>query len=178
MNLAMKKWIFSTVLVCSIALLFGQTDTKQMRLSLLGGYPLGFFGATQYGFHAAVNPVFRLSQHWSVEGQVSYSTMTFKRSDDFFGHDGGNTLNFNALVGARLYLIKENYLIRPFIHGLIGYGYSKDVEYNADNILITNYAGPISFSTGLFLEIKDKINIGVGLEGPTSNILVKLGYTF
>jgi hypothetical protein len=174
----MKKWTLSLVLAFSTAFLYAQNEPKPLRFGIFAGYPLGVFSVPQSGFHLSLNPIYRRNQHWSIESQVSFSTMRFKRNNSFLGHDGGNTLNINVLVGGRVYFVKESRQTRPYFQALVGYGYSKNTEFNANNVLITSNEGPFSFSMGTFLEFKNKFNIGLGLEGASANIVAKIGYTF
>lgn len=177
LSLIMKKSIFLVIFILAIASV-SQAQNRPFGGAVFLGYPMGIFDAPSSGIHFSINPLYRISGLFSLEGQVSYSNLKYRRTDDFFGHNGGSTQNLNLLVGGRLYFIKESRKIRPFIHLLLGYGSGYDKYYNADNAIKLDKTGPLGASLGLNIEALHKFSIGIGVEGPTPNILVKAGYQF
>ena len=173
----MNQLIFFPIFTLAVAT-YSHAQDRPFGGSVFLGYPMGVFVAPSSGIHFSINPLYRVSGFFSLDGQVSYSNLKYSRTDDFFGHDGGNTQNLNVLVGGRIYFIKESRKIRPFIHLLLGYGSGYDKYYNADNIFRTDKTGPLGASLGFNIEIFHKFSIGIGIEGPTPNILVKAGYQF
>jgi hypothetical protein len=155
----------------------GQSEVKKIRTGIFIGYPLGLFDLPKSGFHLSINPTYSFNQHLAAEGQLSYSKMNFKRSDNFFGHDGGDAANFNLLVGLRLYILKEKHKTRPYLRVLYGYGAGHNTEYNANGVLAKEKLVGVSGSADFCLEVNKKWNFGLGLEGSYPSIGLKVGYT-
>jgi hypothetical protein len=173
----MKQLIFLSIFTLAVAT-HSHAQDRSFGGTVFIGFPLGVFDIPASGIHFSINPLYRVSGFFSLEGQVSYSNMKYNRSDDFFGHDGGSTQNLNLLVGGRVYVTKESRKIRPFIHLLLGYGRGHDKYYDASNIFRTEETGPLGITMGLNLEVFHSFSIGLGVEGPTPNIVAKMGYKF
>ena len=85
------------------------------------GYPFGVFDSPNAGIHLGYNPTYRLWSQLSLEGQASVTYGRFKRDSGTFAQDGGNLLHLNFLTGLRLYVLKPDKRVRPYLNYLGGY---------------------------------------------------------
>jgi outer membrane protein W len=174
----MKKTIlFACCAIFSIGALSAQSAAK-LGAGIFVGYPLGVFDLPNAGFHIGIHPTWKLSQHFSLEGQLSYTKATYNRTSATFGHDGGDFKNVNALAGLRIYFAKEHRNVRPYINAMLGYGKGTNREYTSANLLNTTTEGPVGISLGFFVEIRQHWNIGLNIEGPQTTLMPKIGYSF
>ncbi len=178
----MKSRIFVVILwsmACS-TFISAQDDTRQSKFnfSISVGYPIGIFDLPKSGYHAAANVTYPFNDYFELEGQVSFTGMKFNRATNTFAHDGGEIKNFNLLGGIRIYVLSHYSNVRPYINFLMGYGNGINNEYNDQNTLIKSTTGPLGYSAAFNVEIKTKYLVAVSIEGPTANIVAKVGYQF
>lgn len=182
MKKIMKLIVAAFLIVNSLNQSFAQSSNSEQSFihhTINVGFPLDAFDTPDLGLYAGYNFHAPINQRFSAEGQVSFSYSKFERDSDFFAHDGGKSISVNLLVGSRFYILKEDKNVRPYINALIGYNYSTVSEYRNDILLETTFNG-IGLSAGAYLEIKERFNIGAGLEsvGNEAALILKMGYSF
>lgn len=123
------------------------------------------------GYHIGLNPCWSLSNHISIEGQLSYAAVEIDGA--FISGAQGTVKTFNALAGGRLYILSPEKNVRPYINLLLGGMLSDDQSENTTN---RNPEFGVGLSTGAFLEIK-RFVVGVSFDTP-SNLILKAGYNF
>lgn len=156
-------------------------EVKPFKTTATVGLPLGFFDVANFGVQLGLNPSYRLSSRFTLEGQVAATYQTFSRDSDTFAHDGGSTFSVAALVGLRFYLAREEKNNRPYINFLTGYGYLKDEEYIGGNATLTAFKEDgLAYSMGFYLDLKEKFLLGLAAEGVSDDgmLVLKFGYTF
>lgn len=122
------------------------------------------------GFHLGVNPSIRITQRFSIEGQVSY--MNSQITSSFLSGNVGSINSINTLAGGRWYLNDEEKTTRFFVNLLGGLNYfNEKIDNRADR---DQY--DVGASVGGFVEL-NKILIGLSYETP-QNVVLKLGYSF
>jgi len=125
------------------------------------------------GWHIGVNPGFSVSEYFAVEAQVSY--FNTKITGSFLSGDTGKAHAVNGLIGPRLYFTPQDAKVRPYINGLIGGLYNREIkERIGGTSTISEF--DIGFSGGAFVEI-DKFVVGLSYDTP-QNLILKVGYSF
>ncbi len=163
----MKKLILIFLLLTSISTTYAQ----EKPLSILGfggiGGPLLDSGISYY---AGLNPSYRLSQRFSLEGQLSYLFTNINST--FLSGNMGTSNTINTVVGGRLYLMSEEKKTRLYINTLLGLSYTQETINN----IVRNGDLNIGFSGGVFID-RSNLVVGVSFDALQFPIL-KLGYTF
>ena len=157
---------------------FGNENIKSSRNhTIFLGYGLYLF--SDFGTGGAVGYSYTIpkTKRIDLEGALYLSNQKFKRTSDMFARDGGKITSFNALFGVRYNLVKREDKAKVFTNFLLGYNYTEDFEYYADNVFNKDYLHLLGCSIGIYSIFKNGINIGIGVESYPS-LFLKLGYTF
>ena len=155
-----------------------ESTGNKVKFAISVGYPMGVFDFPKTGYHAAVNVTYPFNAYFELEGQLSFSGMKFNRASNKFAHDGGEVKNLNLVGGIRVYVRSQDSRFRPYVNFLIGFGNGINNEYNDANSLVKTTTGPLGYSTAFNVIIDEKYIVALGVEGPTTNIVAKVGYQF
>lgn len=125
-----------------------------------------------YGVSIGFNSSYSISEHFSMEGQISYNYT--KITHAFISGNKGYRNQGNLLVGGRLYFNKSTAKTRYYMNALVGGGIIHLPEsLNGSN---KNPSFNLGFSSGLYVE-KPKFIAGIALEAPMG-FIAKIGYKF
>lgn len=119
------------------------------------------------GFHAGVNPSYKLSNRFALEGQVSFSYTDI--SSAFLSGKRGSVSASNFLTGGRLYLNPNSKKSIFYLNLLAGLNVIK--EKSEGLVLGTEYG--FGFSTGGFVNLSG-LTLGITYDTP-QNLVLKLG---
>ena len=117
------------------------------------------------GFHIGLNPAYSISNRFAIEGQVSFAYV--KINGAFISGEQNTQSNFNALLGARFYILSKEKKARPYLNLLIGGMQNQESDYMEFTV---------GASTGVFVDI-NRFLVGLSFETP-GNVILKVGYTF
>lgn len=162
-----KIFVLSLLLALTITAVQAQKSTFHTNATLGIGTPILDNGTS---YHIGVNPFYELSNHFAVEGQVSFAYSNITGS--FLSGDKKKEYSFNALAGPRLFFTKPDKKIRPYINFLLGLNYLDEREGSEAKRTGSN----VGFSTGVYVNI-NQVLVGLSVEAPNL-FLLKLGYTF
>jgi hypothetical protein len=161
-----KKIIFALLLFLSIT---SQAQDRPFTFSTTVGVTMPILD-NGLGFHLGINPAYPVSEHFYVEGQLSY--LYTRVGASFLSGEQANIHAFNALAGGRLYLNKEMQTNRFYLNLLLGGNFQqerKDSETSGHDF------GP-GFSAGSFLQ-REAFLLGLSYDTP-QNLVLKAGYVF
>jgi hypothetical protein len=122
------------------------------------------------GFHIGLNPHYSLTNHFGIEGQVSFIRTQIKSA--FVSGRSGTANTINTLLGARFYFNAPGKKVRPYINLLIGGMYNDEEKEGLD--LDPEFG--LGLSAGTFVEINEFV-LGVSFDTP-SHLIFKAGYRF
>ena len=180
MQMNIRVLLFFLFVLCGKSAISAQEEStgNKFSFSISVGYPIGIFDFPKTGYHAAVNVTYPFNAFFELEGQLSFSGMKFKRATNNFAHDGGEVKNLNLVGGIRVYMRSQDRRFRPYVNFLIGFGNGINNEYDDANSLVKTTTGPLGYSTAFNVIIDEKYIVALGVEGPTTNIVAKVGYQF
>jgi len=164
----LPKVILSTFLVLITLSLFAQKGTYKTAATIGITTPLLDNGT---GFHIAINPIYGIGSHIALEGQVAYGNA--KITGSFLSGNQGKLISFNALAGARAYLLSPEKNTRPYLNLLVG---GVRLLETRDNQPAGNPDYFFGFSVGAHVEIS-KFMVGLSYEN-FGLVILKAGYHF
>jgi outer membrane protein W len=113
-----------------------------------------------------------------VEGEVSFSYMNYRRDySGFWGHNKGQTFQWQALTGLRYYFVGESHRNRPYMTLLTGYSFMKDEAYR-DGRLWTERLSSFQLLGTVNLEIKKHFVLTIGFHSVPMLSVARIGYQF
>lgn len=151
------------------------SNNKTNTISL-GYIPTMGLDAPTFGLHLGYNKVFSTTRRFVPEFQASYSFATFEGNAGFFAHGDGNLQIVNILGGSRFYILKREQKANLYLNLLAGYAVVFDKKIKQEGTIKDTEHG-LGLSTGLFLETKNNITLGISVE-TYATAVVKIGYNF
>lgn len=116
------------------------------------------------GIHLGLNPSVKMTNYFSLEGQVSYIRF---EGTKFISGEELNTKSFNALAGGRLYILNKEKSFRPYINLMGGVNSLMEDTTEVD----------FGFTAGVYGEFNEKFLVGVAVES-YAFFVGKIGYQF
>ncbi len=176
----MQKLLSVLIGLLFISQAIGQSDKNTNSIYL--GYPAAIFDAPDFGIYLAYDKEWVKRDRISLEASAAYSYLKFDRDSNNFAHDGGSTNTIILVGGPRLYFNKSDKSTRVFINLLVGPGLVMDSEYRNDGVSAEEYLSEqtmfrLGFSSGAYIQIKNKFIFGLALE-TYGAMVYKLGYRF
>lgn len=150
-------------------IVFAQAQDQKTPVSLTTGLTIPILD-NGLGLHVGLNPAWGISEHFYLEGQLSY--LYTRVGASFLSGEKSNSHAFNALVGGRLYLNAANQENRFYLNWLLGGNYQREIE---DSGSATDQFG-LGFSGGGYWQRKAFL-LGLSYDTP-QNLVLKTGYVF
>ena len=122
-----------------------------------------------WGINAGYNPVFLLSDHFSIEALAGYGFT--KITGQFLSGDQELIHTSSLLLGPRIYFLKKDKRIRPYLNVLAGPSLTFNKEEGHE---ITQSFG-LGLSTGIFIDIS-QVMLGIYIASP-DEIDIRFGYS-
>ena len=156
--------LFVILLLCT-----HQLKAQNNELSIMPsiGFASGLFDGQ--GYYIGVNPVKKLTDRFSAEGQISFISAS---GAAFLSGTQQNVQSLGMLLGGRFYLNSQENKTRFYLNTLIGLNYNNTENENRPRI--EEYA--LALSGGVFVAL-NKTTIGLGFDTP-QYFMLKVGYMF
>ena len=123
-----------------------------------------------FGPYLGINPAFKIAPIFSLEAQASY--MYTYISGSFLSGEKRHLHVSSVVLGFRLYFLKEDKNVRPYISAMAGYNYYSE---SGGNISTSTFQ--LGLSGGAFVEFKKKWNVGLSYDTP-QHLVLKGAYVF